>query len=428
MTQPRPVQGLPNIPGVPPSVLSSAPDDGLHNLMIDALTTDDPQKANTLLQQAHARLAPAPVPVPSTNHRPVPGVTDSYDLTGFEDEPETSPEYEEVPDKPDGADQVPVPDASEMEQPDADEPGEDVPDAGLDPWDDAPPPIPHRAVPKPKKYDPIDDEDDDEDLSAPKSGLFSRVSDAWSVVWRKAKNLPTPAKIALALVMVFVLVGILVSRCGGSPPPAPEDQPGPSVPSSPPVVGGEPPPKDEELQPDAVSQGCGPPEGNPSLAFDHNKDDAWTCPRVHGIDGGVMNIQYSHPVIVCSITVVPGFARVDQGSGRNYWLEYRITTQILWRIGGRQFVQDITNPSPSGNTIDLRKRNDGKCVGTTVMSLQIQHSVTAAELAKNGPPAGPGGGVLNPRAGDVGINTKLPDVQDATAISSVSIMGQKAGD
>jgi len=169
------------------------------------------------------------------------------------------------------------------------------------------------------------------------------------------------------------------------------------------------------LLPKLVSASCPPGSTSATLAFTTKPENAWVCGRANGVDGSVMNILFDKPVIVKSVTVMPGWNYVAP-NGEDRWIKHRLVTKILWRIGGQQFVQNI-NPTRSGATITLP--NNG--VATSVMSMTILQTIRPDAVKTEGLGDTPDGSLIPP--GAVGTNGDESDTDAATAISSVTITG-----
>lgn len=102
---------------------------------------------------------------------------------------------------------------------------------------------------------------------------------------------------------------------------------------------------DAPLIPATVSASC----GNDSDAvgpFTGDRTRAWVCQRLNGLDLNVLNIQFSGPVVINSICVVPGFNYVAP-DGRDEWARHRLVTAVTWRMGGASYDQQLT-PTRTG--------------------------------------------------------------------------------
>lgn len=252
-----------------------------------------------------------------------------------------------------------------------------------------------------------EDEGDDDDYVRPKKSFLEGLPNPLKV-FEKNPKLVRPAAIGAVGVVVAVGAAVIFGGSTASDTPA----------APPPVVVEEPPGEDigtqvTTLLPKEVSASCPPGSTSAAMAFTSKPENAWVCIRAHGIDGAVMNMIFGTTVKVKTITVMPGWNYVAP-NGRDHWNEHRLTTKILWRIGGQQFEQ-VINPSRSGSTLTL----PGDGVSTKVMSLTIQETTTPDAVNVN---TGPGneGGLLAP-GGDLGPQNS--DVDKSTAIGSVIING-----
>lgn len=172
------------------------------------------------------------------------------------------------------------------------------------------------------------------------------------------------------------------------------------------------------LLPRTVAADCGPGQTNPALAFNNNQQDAWICPRAHGIDGAIMNIQFKNTVQVVSVTVMPGWNYVAP-NGRDRWNEHRVVTRIRWRAGGKEFIHNI-DPTRAGSTYTF---NPPKGVATNEMSLTIFATERPNAAGAEVDPETGGGGILPPILGGGGND----DVDKTFAIGSIAITGYELG-
>jgi hypothetical protein len=129
-----------------------------------------------------------------------------------------------------------------------------------------------------------------------------------------------------------------------------------------------------------------------------------------------MNIIFPSPVTIKSITVVPGWAYVAP-NGKDHWNDQRLVTQILWRIGGKQFVQAIV-PTRAGRTLTI----PGNGITTSEMSLTIQKTERPSAV-EGGSLEDVDGDVLPPMGGGGPMSADDAKVDESTAISSITIMG-----
>lgn len=231
--------------------------------------------------------------------------------------------------------------------------------------------------------------------------LFSRITGFFTGLWKKFTRLSRRIQIIAVAVLVTILLVLIFGMTGtgerknATPPPV--------VPIT------QPTPEEDEyaaLIPAKVSSKCAEPSTSPKEAFSTQEGAAWVCQRSHGIDGGVMNIVFSKPVIVSEIRLLPGYNRV-QSNGKDEWNLHRVITRIKWRAGGKTYIQQIV-PSRSVAIFKFPQP-----VTTNSMALIIQQSV------------GP-----DQTVGDAGSGSSSPlgagKVSDATAVMSMKIIGKEA--
>lgn len=275
-----------------------------------------------------------------------------------------------------------------------------APDPATEPDTPKRPPLPNMGE---------DNTDDDDDFLAPKSSFMDKIKDLSPLsVLDKHPGAKRPIIVGAAGLVVALVVAFIFGGSPGSDTPAP---------TTPPAVADDPESGDPTnvevitLMPKAVSASCPSGSTSPSLAFTPKPEDAWLCGRANGIDGAVMNIQFVRTVMVRSVCVMPGWNYVSP-NGKDYWNEHRLVTKILWRLGGRQFVQDI-NPTRTCSTFTF----PGSGVGTTVMSMTILRTERPNAVDIQGDESLGGGLLPGGESGDPG------EVDKSTAISSVVISG-----
>ena len=120
----------------------------------------------------------------------------------------------------------------------------------------------------------------------------------------------------------------------------------------------------------------------------------------------MLNIQFSGPVVINSVCVVPGFNYVAP-DGRDEWARHRLVTAVAWRMGGKVYEQLLT-PTRTGVCQEFPS------VITQEMSMTITGSMRPT--AEADPTAGP-----TAEADDAEIDTAVID--EATAISEIVITG-----
>jgi hypothetical protein len=142
------------------------------------------------------------------------------------------------------------------------------------------------------------------------------------------------------------------------------------------------------LVPATVSATC--PEDSDAVApFAGEKSRAWVCGRVNGLDGSVLNITFTKPMVITEITVVPGFNYVAP-DGRDEWERHRQATGVTWRMGGQLFSRTM-NPTRTGATMKF----------PSVVTQEMSMTITATTRPARG----------------------SADVDGTTAVSSIVITG-----
>lgn len=411
-------------PGVAPI---KPPPDPVHEEAPKLPTVDeiDPKdveaRRQAELRDAQPKPPSAPVPSEYVSHvpekEPVFDTMDDDDYTAADDEAyiDTPPDPFSAPaPEPDLVDRTATPHV-----PPRNEPAPEM--------DWASPPLPGESSTSAPAYNPdaelpptpeykgaIDIDDDDgynpssdrgEFIKAKASGLLEKPKELF-------QKYPRPI-IMGAIGLVVALVVVVMFGGGSTMSETPVAEPGEGVveePIAPTVDGMEP----VTLLPKRVSADCGAGQTSPTLAFSNDPKEAWICPRNMGIDGQVMNIMFDRTVQVQSITIMPGWNFVAP-NGKDNWNEHRVITQILWRVGGQQFVHKI-NPTRSGSTFTF----PGKGVAATVMSLTVQRSerpnAAGAESVDTGE-----GGLLPPMGPQAGPENT--DVDKSIAVNSIVITG-----
>lgn len=201
---------------------------------------------------------------------------------------------------------------------------------------------------------------------------------------------------------ILTIGGIFVAAHGGrGNPPEPAGQ----IATSPPAIDNpEPSVGDEILVPAKVSASCGN-DSDGVGPFSANKDRAWVCDRINGLDLNVLNIIFDKPVVITSICIVPGWNYVAP-DGRDEWARHRLTTSVTWRMGGKVYPQKIT-PTRTGVCKQF------PAVVTQEMSMTITASMR--------PPVGEG-----EKHSGIGAANSADDpskVDETTAVSSIEIKG-----
>lgn len=206
-----------------------------------------------------------------------------------------------------------------------------------------------------------------------------------------------------AAVIVTVVVLAVVSLSGGrGKPPEPL---GTTVLPPAQVDNPEPARTDGPLIPSTVSASCGN-DSDPVAPFSSEKTRAWLCKRVNGLDLNVLNITFDKPMVITSITIVPGFNYVAP-DGRDEWARHRLVTGVTWRMGGAVYPQEIT-PTRTGVTKQF----------PSVITQEMSMTVTGSTRPPLGGGGLKGGGIAG--AGDADDPSKI---DEHTAVSSITITG-----
>ena len=211
--------------------------------------------------------------------------------------------------------------------------------------------------------------------------------------------------IAAVGILLAMTIGYSMTHGGrGEPPPSAE--PAGQVAAPPTAVDNTPTPQtDAPLVPATVSASCGN-DSDAVAPFSGDRTRAWVCQRLNGLDLNVLNIQFSGPVVIKSVCVVPGFNYVAP-DGRDEWARHRLVTAVAWRMGGKVYEQLLT-PTRTGVCQEFPS------VITQEMSMTITGSMRPT--AEADPTAGP-----TAEADDAEIDTAVID--EATAISEIVITG-----
>ena len=202
------------------------------------------------------------------------------------------------------------------------------------------------------------------------------------------------------VLLVAVIVASFLTAGTRSRPPEPAGQ----IPAAPAANDTAPPAAAEEkvLKPATVSASCGN-ETDAVAPFSGDKTRAWKCKRINGLDLNVINISFSCPVVITSITVVPGFAYVAP-DGRDEWVRHRLTTGISWRMGGAIYPQAPILPTRTGVTMKV----------PNVITQQMSATVTSSMRPKVGESS----------TDDFGSKSdEAAKVDEYTAISKIVIHG-----
>lgn len=253
--------------------------------------------------------------------------------------------------------------------------------------------------------------------SGGKSALVASMLDKPKAVFAQHPTWKRPALFGAVGLAVAMVIAVMF---GGSP--ATET---PKTAPAPPPVAQEtaeqaPDKQVTTLMPKAVSASCPAGSTRAQLAFSSRPEDAWRCFRAHGIDGAILNIKFANNMLVKSVTLMPGWNYVEP-NGTDHWNESRLVTRILWRLGGKQFVQNI-NPTRAGSTFTF----PGQGVVTQDMSLTVQASVPPESVKSDEPVNGTGILPPPPAGGDAHTPDK-DEVNKWIALSKITITGTDLG-
>lgn len=260
-----------------------------------------------------------------------------------------------------------------------------------------------------------DDDDDDDHHHSGGGGRFALAAPAGLLEKPKEIFQKHPRPVIFGAIGLAVALVMVIAFGGGSPMPAPPPDAAPveelpQLPADPTL--GEP----VTLLPKTVSANCGAGQTSPALAFSARPEEAWICPRAHGIDGAIMNIVFERTVQVLSVTVSPGYNYVAP-NGKDHWNEHRVVTRIRWRLGGQEVIHTI-NPSRSGSTFTF---NPPKGIPTTTMSLTVFQTERPDAAGVEVNPETGEGGLLPPLS--VGGGPDNDEVDKSVAINSIIITG-----
>lgn len=246
----------------------------------------------------------------------------------------------------------------------------------------------------------------DEPPALPRVPLSERIRDWGSRQrWKNHFAGPRGALKALAyggaaVVAVVVFVLTLIGGGRGEPPvPAGQVAPPPAQTDT-----AETERSDGPLIPATVSASCGN-DSDAVAPFSHDRTRAWVCRRINGRDLNVLNITFDQPVVISSITVVPGFAYVAP-DGRDEWSRHRLVTSVAWRMGGAVYPQNIA-PTRTGVTQQF----------PNVITQELSMTITSSTRPPLGEDANTGGFA---GAGDADDPAK---VDEHTAVSQIVITG-----
>ncbi|WP_131823265.1 hypothetical protein [Mycobacteroides chelonae] len=236
-----------------------------------------------------------------------------------------------------------------------------------------------------------------------RGGVRDKLRTWW---WRRTRGqrIATLAATALSVIVVFVLI---VSGSGGKKKThEPIDAPEPTATALAPagVDDGEGMP----LQPSNLNPHCYVGGSDPATAFGDDRSQAWICPGRYTPNYNSLDIYFKEPMVIYSITVVPGFDYVEP-NGEDHWSEHRLVTYINWRIGGKDVSQPIVPTRGQGATLKLPTRP-----AASLITLTVQQTKPAPRSPNAGPSLGSSLG-----GGD--------KAEKSFAIGKITIMGRPAG-
>lgn len=198
------------------------------------------------------------------------------------------------------------------------------------------------------------------------------------------------------LLVVAIVASFMVTGRGGPPEPAVQVAP-PTAANDVPA----PTAKEQVLIPAQVSASCAN-DSDAVAPFANDKTRAFVCKRLHNLDLNVLNISFACPVVITSITVVPGWNHVAP-DGRDEWIRHRLTTGISWRMGGAVYPQPIV-PTRTGVTMKV----------PNIITQEMSATVTSSMR----PPMG------ESKSDDFGSKAdESAKVDEFTAIGVIKIMG-----
>lgn len=169
---------------------------------------------------------------------------------------------------------------------------------------------------------------------------------------------------ACAVLLVVVIASSIVASGSGEPPVPAGQVAAPPAANDVPAAATS---KDAPLVPATVSASCGN-DSDGVAPFANDRTRAWVCKRISGLDLNVLNISFACPVVITSITVVPGWSFVAP-DGRDEWVRHRLVTGISWRMGGGIYPMAIV-PTRTGVTLRLP--------GTGVITQEMSATITSS--------------------------------------------------
>lgn len=237
-------------------------------------------------------------------------------------------------------------------------------------------------------------------------GVRQRARDKAAQWWARrtrGQRLATLGALALSVIVVFILI---VSSSGEKKVTKPIDGPEPTATASAPAgaddgVG-------MPLQPSQLNPHCYIGGTDAASAFGDDRSQAWICPGRYTPNYNSLDIYFKEPMVIYSITVVPGFDYVEP-NGEDHWGEHRLVSFINWRINGRDVSQPIVPTRGQGATLKLPDHP-----ASSLITLTVQQTKAAPRSPNAGPSLGStlGGG---------------DKAEKSFAIGKITIMGRPAG-
>lgn len=234
-------------------------------------------------------------------------------------------------------------------------------------------------------------------------GVRDKLSAWW---WRRTRGqrVATLGAAALSVIVVF----ILIVSSSGSKKKTTEliDGPEPTATASAPAGvddGVGMPLKPSNLVPHCYIGGT-----DAAVAFGDDRSQAWICPGRYTPNYNSLDIYFKEPMVIYSITVVPGFDYVEP-NGEDHWGEHRLVTYINWRIGGKDASQPIVPTRGQGATLKLPEHP-----AASLITLTVQQTKPPPRSPNAGPSLGTSLG-----GGD--------KAEKSFAIGKITIMGRPAG-
>lgn len=189
---------------------------------------------------------------------------------------------------------------------------------------------------------------------------------------RGSRGRVADAAVALALVAAAALGGgYLLLRADDAPArTAPQaDAPPADLSAQPDPVDAQPTPSSTSaaattplpVQPESVTASCTAPDGvdaagtrttfRPANLLDGDPATAWRCPS--DTAGQRLRFRFAEPVVLRRVALVPGYAKTDPATGEDRFTQNHPVTRARWSYGGEIRVQEIADPSRTGQALAL---------------------------------------------------------------------------